>query len=739
MAEYRWNGGNGGSFANASSWIDSQTGTADSFAPGVQDSVDLSGSGAITGSGSVAAMDELAGSVFSLSATITAAEMSDYGRLTLSGGRLQAGTMDVDGGGALLTSAGAYVGATGLMLIGESSQGTMFLNGSTLSTQGGMMLGGGAGSAQGLLELVGSSWSDAGAVTIGNVGQGVLTMNSSPAGFAAASIGGNFDLGGSSGTGTATFSSSEIMVAGLTVIGSSSGYGAPSALTVQAGSQWTSQGVVIAYDASGGAPNLLSVTGTGTSFTAGLLSVGQNGLASIASGASAKFGNGPASSALNLAGTFSLTGNARLAVAGHASLVSNNSASLSISGATASIAAAGGPAFVVGSQAQASIAGSGLLTVSGGVALAGGTLLVSTGGALSSTGAGQPSVLLSDGAALSVQNGALNTVGLFEIVHGAVHGGTLTTAGATLTSRAYASPTVAPSSLAVSIGAAAAAGPQNGIDGAQLVDSTWSIAGALGVGLGGQGTLTAQGSRIAITGYLQVGGGGSAAGVTLSPSDTVVSGGTLAAGITGLSAQAIAITGAGAHLSAGVLQIANMTINAGQATALGPATVLGTLSLLAGGQLNAGSVTIHPGAAVLGAGRITSNTIVDLGRIGVTGGTLVLAGAVSGNGALGVRAGTLDLVQGEAAGVGVAFGNAGTIVTPSVADLAGTISGWQLGDLIDFTGQQITSFSYSAGTLSLFDGLHGLFGKETFAGSLTSANFTLTGDRMGGTFLAFHE
>jgi hypothetical protein len=740
MAQYRWAGGQGGSFALASNWIDEATGAAAPTTPGAGDSVDLVGAGAITGYGAVADLDVGSGSVFSFSATLAAATFSELGRLTLSGGMLQAGTMDVDGGGVLL-SQGAEITSTGELQVGQSGQGTLFLSGSQLNTQGGLMLGSAQSGAQGMLQLNGSTWSDTGAVVVGNTGQGTLLMNSSAAGFASAAIDGSFDLGGVSGAGTACFTSSLIAVAGQTIIGASSGPGGPSTLTIQGGSQWTSQGghgLILTSAAYPTSPNELNVTGAGAALTAGLLSIGQNAAAVFQQNASATITSTSASPAIGLAGELTVESGARLTVAGHTMLTGGVAAMLCVQSASASIVATGGPALALSAQTQAMVSGAGaVLSTTGGIAASGGTLTVSAGGVLSATGAGQPALAISGGGTVSLQTGVLNTTGLFEVAHGAVHGGALVAGSSTLASRAYSSASVPANALAVSIGAAAAAGPQNGIDQAQLTNSTWTIQGELAVGAGGQGTLTSQGSRIVVAGNLQIGGAGVAAGVTLRGSDSVVIGGTLAPGATGLSAQSATIIGAGSHLNAGTMQVGNMTISGGQADLSGGATIGGTLSLLAGGQLNAGSVTIDPGAAILGLGRISAGSILDQGHIGVTGGTLVLAGPVSGDGLLSVRAGTLDLTQPVASSLGVAFGNAGTIVTPSVADLAGSISGWQAGDAIDFTGAQIASFTFSAGQLNLFDSEHFLVGTETFTGALTSSDFTLTGVG-GGTVLRFH-
>ena len=100
---------------------------------------------------------------------------------------------------------------------------------------------------------------------------------------------------------------------------------------------------------------------------------------------------------------------------------------------------------------------------------------------------------------------------------------------------------------------------------------------------------------------------------------------------------------------------------------------------------------------------------------------------------LGVTDGLLQFEASEDAAV--VFGTSGTLVTPSVADLAGTLSGWQSGDAVLF-GQVITSDSFAHGTLSLYGG-NTLLGTEAFKGALGAHNFTLTADQ-GTTLLGYH-
>ena len=223
-------------------------------------------------------------------------------------------------------------------------------------------------------------------------------------------------------------------------------------------------------------------------------------------------------------------------------------------------------------------------------------------------------------------------------------------------------------------------------------------------------------------------------------------GGTLSAGETGVAAASITLNSLRFLVRAGTLQVDSagtlsaLTINAGLVAADGTATVDGIVTLGVGGTLTASVLDLGAGARITGQGMIdtgSSGTITDDGRIGTRGGTLTVGGTIGGDGVLGVRAGTLVLQHAESAGVGVVFGNAGTLVTPTIADLGGTISGWQPNDAIDFIGAAIATFSYAGGALSLFDSGHYLLGTEQFAGMLKSSDFTLTSELHGGTLLAF--
>ena len=183
----------------------------------------------------------------------------------------------------------------------------------------------------------------------------------------------------------------------------------------------------------------------------------------------------------------------------------------------------------------------------------------------------------------------------------------------------------------------------------------------------------------------------------------------------------------------------SLTIAGGDAALSGDARLRGNVVLSLGGTLSAqGTVTVAAGTTLIGQGTLSASSIADLGRIGVSNGTLACLGPVSGAGLLSVRAGELVLGGTEAAGVGLVFGNAGTISVASVADLAGTITGWQSNDAIDFTTAHVARDSLSGQVLSLFDGGGHLLGTLTFAGPIALHNVSLAPDHGGGTLLGYH-
>jgi hypothetical protein len=149
-------------------------------------------------------------------------------------------------------------------------------------------------------------------------------------------------------------------------------------------------------------------------------------------------------------------------------------------------------------------------------------------------------------------------------------------------------------------------------------------------------------------------------------------------------------------------------------------------------------LAIGGGSSVTGNGVLSAGSLVDLGQIAVSSGTLSCLGTITGSGSLSIAHGGLLLQSGEAAGVGLNFGAAGSLTTASAASIAGLINGWQVNDVIDLTTIKIASDSFSNGTLSLYDSSKHLLGTLHFGGSLVTHNFTLATDGGNGTLIKFH-
>ena len=274
------------------------------------------------------------------------------------------------------------------------------------------------------------------------------------------------------------------------------------------------------------------------------------------------------------------------------------------------------------------------------------------------------------------------------------------------------------------------------------------MSGRLDVGTGGLGgVLMTQDARVEIYGVFDVGSARSNGEVFGSNTDTLVTGGTLSAGQTGIAAESIVVGGDGSSISIGGLDVepggaahdssrGSLAINNGAVRVAGDATINGVVRLGEGGLLVAQTITLNGITDVLGSGTLSGNIVAN-GAITVGGGTLICMGPASGDGVFKLSDGTLQFGATDTAGV--AFGNAGTIVSPSISDLTGPLSGWQAGDTILFTAQAIAFDSYANGTLTLFDSMHHLLGTEMFTGSLDNQNFELTSEQGTGTLLSFHQ
>ena len=633
-----------------------------------------------------------------------------------------------------LQDQGSRITLDGLAEIGEAGQGSVSLTDTILTTETGLVLGDDA-SSQGSLALLFADWTDNGNVVVGNDGQGVLSLEPF-GGFGMATIHGALLIGQGTGSGVVSAGGNPVTITGETVLGAAGANG----LTI-VGSTWNAAGRLVELmdsPASSGGNQL--VVGSGADMVAGFLELGRNDGAQVF-GATLQLGSSASGTAASVLGSLSLRQGATLTALGNIAVASTSSseATLLLDSGIANLTATSGPALSLVRAGVADVdSASSVLTANGGILVGTYSTLSIDGGVVTAVAGIAPALELQTYATVQLTGGQLHTIGELLITGAGFpigdNAGTLTaSAGATLTS------TAAGGMPAVSIGGGGVA---------DIVGSTWTVAGGMYLGTAGNnaGTLETEGSVVEVSGAILLGSQYAVGGVEAGPGDAVVCGGTLSTGETGVAAASITLNSVRSLVRAGTLQVDStgtlsaLTINAGLVAAAGTATVDGIVTLGVGGTLTASVLDLGAGALITGQGTIdtgSTGTITEDGRIGTSGGTLTVGGTIGGDGLLSVRAGTLVLQHAESAGVGVVFGSAGTLVTPTIADLAGSISGWQPNDAIDFTGATIATLSYAGGTLSLFDSGHHLLGTERFAGTLTSSDFTLTSDLHGGTLLAF--
>ena len=634
-----------------------------------------------------------------------------------------------------LQDQGSRITLDGLAEVGEAGQGSVSLTDSILTTEAGLVLGD-AASSQGSLALLFADWTDTGNVVVGNDGQGVLSLEPYN-GFGTATIHGALLIGQGTGSGVVSAGGNPVTITGETVLGSAGANG----LTI-VGSTWNAAGRLVELKdspASSGGNQL--VVGSGADMVAGFLELGRNDGAQVF-GATLQLGSSASGTAASVLGSLSLRQGATLTALGNIAVASTSSseATLLLDSGIANLTATSGPALSLVRAGVADVEAGSVLTAKGGILVTGSSQLVVDSATLTALAGNSPALTVSGAGSLALQSGVLTTVG--EFLFAGVSNGLFSTggflsagAGSTLTSTA-----------------AATSGPAVWLDDGlvKLAGADWTVNGSVQIGGTGdnEADVNTAGGTWAISRTLDLVSGYHQAFVETAQTDTVVSGGTLAAGQTGISAASISLSGIAAEIVTGTLVVGSaaapgtMSITDGTLVS-SVATIHGVLTL--GGQalFDGYALNVAAGSTITGSGFLNTSTddqgsITDRGRIVATGGTLTIGAPIGGGGALSATAGTLILQQAEAAGVGVVFGSAGTIVTPSVADLAGTISGWQPHDAIDFLGSAIATFSYAHGTLSLFDSSHASLGTEHFAGMLTSTNFTLSSDQHGGTLLSYH-
>jgi T5SS/PEP-CTERM-associated repeat protein len=587
--------------------------------------------------------------------------VEDNGRADL--GLLNIGQGEGSTGTATVTGPNAMIDTSGGVNVGISSSGTLTLqNGGSMQTAGTAIVGNSVG-ADGTVTVNGSfaKWTQAGAFTIADAGDGGLTIQSTGSVSTAGPVTiGNAATGVGAAIVTGTDSSWEM---GSTLNVGNNGFGN---VAVTSGGRMSTNGLTNIANGSTGEGNVI-VTGAGSRWTTGAINVGNNGtgVLTIAGG-----------------GLTNTTGNVTLA----------------------SAATSSGRATVTGIGSAWNIAGS--LTVAN---LGTGNLTVETGGTLSATGA----LVLNDPAGAA--NGTFNFQGgtvsansflrsatsLFNWTDGTllVNSGTFSNGGANLTINGADADDLPALRLSSGAQSTLANLPNLTIggnrQGAAIVSGGSSIhttTASIGSQDGGSGTLLVEGvgSVFSTSGGLGVGGTSLAAGgigtLTIGAAGTVTAGGTLqlwnggTININGgtLSFSNIVPNGGRMNFVAGVVQVSsNFAANAANLNAiLGASRVLGpgrridvpgnTLNLQADLTVDGGSVT--GGVLSIGSSVIT--------RVGL-GGSMAFTGGITN------PAGARMFVTDGSVSAGSTYTNAGELnlagstATVSAASLfnAGLITG----------------------------------------------------------------
>jgi hypothetical protein len=134
----------------------------------------------------------------------------------------------------------------------------------------------------------------------------------------------------------------------------------------------------------------------------------------------------------------------------------------------------------------------------------------------------------------------------------------------------------------------------------------------------------------------------------------------------------------------------------------------------------------------------SGTAIVDDGAIVAQSGTLTLAAPISGtaSGVLPIDGGAVLVADSSVSGVQLQFNGPANLILKDPTAVTSTISFFGTGDVIDVSGLNANTLTYSGGTLTLEHGST-VLDTLSIAGSYTAADFTLAPDGHGGTDISF--
>ena len=764
-----WTGAAGNlEFGTPGNWTNQATGRPAKLAPGRAATVELSGEGTISGSGTVAVMDVIGGTGGFLfeNATISAATIVDTDGIALSDSRLSAkhvtigsdtagGTLSVSGGSTLSSIGGALNISVGsgegnaLLVIGKNgiAPGVVALGGGTLQ------LGGLYG---GSLDLVG-----------GDLTGGLRA---------------DIDFGAEGGgSGSGTINAGTIAIGGMLALGQGGGYGY---LLLESGS--ISAGV-LAVGVDGGYGG---VTASGGTVSAGALEVGDGGTGTF--------------SAMDANITVGRPGGVGLAIASAPSSPGGEASygTMNVDATTLTVIGATDIGFF-GSGTLQFGGGPGSLTTKGGVMIGnytdGGTGLLVDYGSWLDTG----SVVVDNGQ-LEISGGTSATINGDLTIGGGPAGAlaSMTETYASLTVNGtfdVAGGSVAQSMGDASIGPSGTLSATSVVVGGDSYDATLTVGG---FGNSGPTTLDAGTVSVAAGSVLQMGPcvvqfGTGKAGVAASVSGSLlvtlatltVTGGL---DLNGPSADptlmvedhgTVSITSSGAAVmcndagfevlgsasvltaignvdlsngSQGVVNGGTLTVSAahdgtaimidgtsmlsdsGTVTLTGGAIVDGQLLMQAGVFSASGDLTVSAGGTLSGSGSVTAS-VNNMGGISAAGGSLSFMGSVGGAGTFSLaQGGTLALLGAVGLSATVDFATSGTITLGEAAQFHGAISGWGSGDVLDLLQVEAVSESVTGQVLTLYNSANAAVASLRFDQPITTSNFVLHQDGHGNTLLTYH-
>jgi hypothetical protein len=209
----------------------------------------------------------------------------------------------------------------------------------------------------------------------------------------------------------------------------------------------------------------------------------------------------------------------------------------------------------------------------------------------------------------------------------------------------------------------------------------------------------------------------------------IAAGGTLSV-VDGRSFLATAANGT--FFTGGTLILASATFAATALVVTETGTIIGDDAVVTADVTNAGLISAEKGSlSFLG-------TLTNTGTILASGESVSVSGTLLGTGTLDIgSAGTLSLIHGAAATEMVDFLAGGGLMSLSAPlKTTASIHGFGAGDIIDLVDKGATRLSFANGVLQVRDN-GSVVANLSFAGNYTTANFGISSDQHGGTFITF--